>query len=151
MASAATRIHNARTNGATNFSSQIGDRIIIEIGWPWFYSRCWIDADACWWSSATADFALTSGLTTDLCPWVRLSRTVLSEFHPLILWFKIHHIPILLKILYLYRRIIYTCRYRAWTNNWGSRFNSGTYLTRRSAIIHTQPIILILEVQAAIH
>jgi len=76
MASAATRIHNARTNGATNFSSQIGDRIIIEIGWHGFTPAAELTQMRVGDPSATSDFALTSGLTTDLCPWVRLSQTV---------------------------------------------------------------------------
>ena len=74
--SAATRIHNARTNGASNFNSSIGDRIIIEIGFhgvtPSSTAVTLRHGDP----SATADFALTEALTTDLCPWVELSRTV---------------------------------------------------------------------------
>lgn len=76
VASAATRIHNVLTTGATNFSSQAGDRIIIEIGLhgvtPVAENIQMRFGDP----SATADFALTAGLTTDLCPWVQLSRTV---------------------------------------------------------------------------
>lgn len=73
----ATRIHSARTNGATNFSSSIGDRIVIEIGLHGVtpstsYSQTMRNGDP----SATGDFALTADLTTDLCPWVELSRTV---------------------------------------------------------------------------
>jgi hypothetical protein len=71
-----TRIHNALTGGASNFSSQTGDRIIVEIGvhgvTPSLTSVSLRVGDP----SATADFALTAGLTTDLCPWVELSRTV---------------------------------------------------------------------------
>lgn len=73
---AATRIHSARTNGATAFNSQVGDRIIIELGvhgvTPAAESIQMRVGDP----TATSDFALTSGLTTDLCPWVELSRTV---------------------------------------------------------------------------
>ena len=76
VASAATRIHSARVNGAANFSSQIGDRIIIEIGLhgvtPAAVSVQMRFGDP----SGTADFALTAALTTDLDPWVELSRTV---------------------------------------------------------------------------
>jgi hypothetical protein len=76
MASAATRIHNARVTGATTFSSQIGDRIIIELGLhgvtPALENIQMRIGDP----SATSDFALTAALTTDLCPWVQLSRTV---------------------------------------------------------------------------
>lgn len=75
-----TRIHSARTGGASNFSSQIGDRIIIEIGHhgvtPSLTAANLRSGDP----SATEDFALTEGLTTDLCPWVELSRTV--DFEP---------------------------------------------------------------------
>jgi len=76
VASAATRIHAARVTGATTFSSQAGDRIIIEIGLhgvtPGLQSIQMRFGDP----SATADFARTAALTTDLCPWVELSRTV---------------------------------------------------------------------------
>jgi len=72
----ATRIHNARVDGATTFSSQIGDRIIIEIGLhlvtPAIENMQMRFGDP----NAVADFALTAGLTTDLDPWVRLSQTV---------------------------------------------------------------------------
>jgi hypothetical protein len=75
-ANAATRIHNARVNGATNFNSYAGDRIIIELGLhvvtPAIENMQMRKGDP----TAIADFALTAGLTTDLCPWVRLSRTV---------------------------------------------------------------------------
>jgi len=75
--SAATRIHSARTNGASNFTSYPGDRIIIEIGSHGVtpstsYTQTMRLGDP----SGTNDFALTSGLTTDLCPWVELSRLV---------------------------------------------------------------------------
>lgn len=76
IANAATRIHNARTGGAGTFSSSIGDRIIIEIGLhgvtPALESIQMRFGDP----SATSDFALTAALTTDLVPWVELSRTV---------------------------------------------------------------------------
>jgi len=76
VASAATRIHSARTGGATNFSSQIGDRIIIEIGVHGVTPAAVQVQMRVGDPSATGDFALTAGLTTDLCPWVRLSQTV---------------------------------------------------------------------------
>jgi len=76
LANIATRIHDARTDGASNFSSQAGDRIIIEIGhWgvtPTTNTVYHNYGDP----SATEDYALTAGLTTDLCPWVELSRDV---------------------------------------------------------------------------
>lgn len=75
-AAAATRIHSASVNGATNFSSQIGDRIIIELGvhgvTPAAESIQMRVGDP----TASADFALTAALTTDLDPWVELSKTV---------------------------------------------------------------------------
>ena len=76
LATIATRIHSARTDGATNFSSQIGDRIIIEIGVHGVTPT--LDIVRMRWGdpSATADYALTADLTTDLDPWVELSRTV---------------------------------------------------------------------------
>ena len=77
MASAATRIHDARTNGATAFASQPGDRIIIEIGLHGVTPLAQLIqmriGDP---TPPPDDFALTAGLTTDLCPWVQLSRTV---------------------------------------------------------------------------
>src|SRR4030043_1628875 len=76
VAAAATRIHNARTDGAANFSSQVGDRIIIEIGLHGITpSLTQVDmrfGDP----TATADFDLTEALKTDLVPWVDLSKTV---------------------------------------------------------------------------
>ncbi len=72
----------AATNAATavftaNVSAQYGDRIVIEMGARGLtpsidYTATMRFGDP----SATADFALTSGLTTDLCPWVELSPTL---------------------------------------------------------------------------
>ena len=76
LATIATRIHSARVNGATNFSSQIGDRIIIEIGHHGVTPSLNLVYHNYGDPSATEDYALTAGLTTDLCPWVELSRTV---------------------------------------------------------------------------
>jgi hypothetical protein len=77
ITSAETRICSALTGGAANFTSYGRDRIIIEIGLHGVtpstsYTQTLRVGDP----SATNDFALTSGLTTDLCPWVELSRTV---------------------------------------------------------------------------
>jgi hypothetical protein len=77
LATICTRIHSARTDGAATFTSYAGDRIIIEIG----QHGVTPDIDAIVYQnfgdpSATSDYALTAGLTTDLCPWVELSRTV---------------------------------------------------------------------------
>ena len=73
---ASTRIHTSRTDGATTFNSQVNDRIIIEIGvhgsTPDTVEVQMRYGDP----SATNDFALTPGLTTDLVPWVELSKTV---------------------------------------------------------------------------
>ncbi len=80
IASAATRIRNASTNGATNFSSQAGDRIIIEIGVHGVTPTASNVQHRIGDPSGTSDFALTTGLTTDLCSWVELSRTVLFGF-----------------------------------------------------------------------
>ncbi len=76
LATIATRIHSARVNGATNFSSQIGDRIIIEIGHHGVTPSLATVYHNYGDPSGTGDFALTEGLTTDLCPWVELSRTI---------------------------------------------------------------------------
>jgi hypothetical protein len=80
---AQTRIHSARTGGASNFDSQIGDRIIIEIGIHGVtpsvsFTQTMRVGDP----TATNDFALTASLTTDLCPWVELSRTVTFGVSP---------------------------------------------------------------------
>jgi hypothetical protein len=81
VASAATRIHSARTNGAAGFTSQVGDRLIIELGvhgvTPALVQVQMRVGDPI----GTEDFALTAALTTDLCPWVQLSRDVV--FQPL--------------------------------------------------------------------
>jgi hypothetical protein len=82
MASAATRIHNARTNGATAFSSQVGDRIIVEIGLHGVTPAAELIQMRIGDPNATEDFALTAGLTTDLCPWVQLSRDVVFGTPP---------------------------------------------------------------------
>lgn len=76
--SALTRIHNARTTGATNFTSYAGDRIIIELGLHGVTpSTSYTNTMRIGDPTATSDFALTAGLTTDLCPWVQLSRDVI--------------------------------------------------------------------------
>jgi len=84
MASAATRIFNAATTGATTFSSQIGDRIIIEIGVHGITPALELIQQRIGDPTPTpVDFALTSGLTTDLVSWVELSRTVTFGNAPL--------------------------------------------------------------------
>lgn len=76
VASAATCIHSARVDGATNFSSQVGDRIIIEIGVHGVTPTATNVQMRIGDPTVGNDFALTAGLTTDLRPWVELSRTV---------------------------------------------------------------------------
>lgn len=66
------------TRGASSacsvLSAQAGDRIVIELGVQGitpsttYYARMRFGDP-----TATADFALTQGLTTDLCPWVEFS------------------------------------------------------------------------------
>lgn len=75
VSTAATRIKNALATNAV--TAQSGDRIQIEIGLRGHptntaYSTTITYGDP----SATADFALTAGLTTALDPWVELSQTV---------------------------------------------------------------------------
>jgi len=77
MASAATRIHSARTNGATAFTSYAGDRVIIELGLHGVTPAAQLIQMRVGDPSATSDFALTAALTTDLCPWVQLSKDLL--------------------------------------------------------------------------
>jgi hypothetical protein len=73
-ASAATRIHNARA--ITTVNALAGDRIMIDIGihgvTPANENMQMRFGDP----TASADFALTSGLTTDLDPWWELSTTL---------------------------------------------------------------------------
>lgn len=71
-----TRIFTARVEGATAFSSQIGDRIIVELGVHGVTPTQTTVQLRVGDTAALADFALTVGLATDLCPWVELSRTV---------------------------------------------------------------------------
>lgn len=63
----------ASAQAVTAYTTADGDRLVVEIGWsdtagtsPRAQSR--------YGSSASADFALTAGLTTDLRPWLELSR-----------------------------------------------------------------------------
>lgn len=75
ITTAATRIKNAIATTAV--TSLAGDRICIELG-----SRYNSAATNSTFTlkygdpSATADYALTAALTTDLCPWVELSQTL---------------------------------------------------------------------------
>jgi hypothetical protein len=70
-----TRIHSARA--ITTVNALAGDRIVIEIGSHGVTpSTAYDDGLKFGDPSATADYALTSGLTTDLVPWVELSATL---------------------------------------------------------------------------
>jgi hypothetical protein len=70
-----TRIKNGIA--VTSVTAQTGDRIQIEIGTKSGYNIASGTASINFGDpSATADFALTSGLTTALCPWVELSATL---------------------------------------------------------------------------
>lgn len=70
-----TRIKNAIATSAV--TAQAGDRLQIEIG-ARINGTTTTDTFTHRYGdpSATGDFALTSGLTTDLCPWVELSQTL---------------------------------------------------------------------------
>jgi hypothetical protein len=88
--SAETRICDALNGGAADFISYPRDRIIIEIGLHGVtpstsYTQTLRVGDP----SATNDFALTSALTTDLCPWVELSRTVTINEAIMTPWLKV--------------------------------------------------------------
>jgi hypothetical protein len=76
VASAATRIINNTAFTSASITSVAGDRIVIEIGvnglTPALENVQMRIGDP----TATSDFALTSGLTTDLCPWFEISPTV---------------------------------------------------------------------------
>jgi|MudIll2142460700_1097286.scaffolds.fasta_scaffold04411_4 hypothetical protein len=76
LATIATRIHDARTSGASNFSSQAGDRIIIEIGHHGVSPALNVAYHNYGDPTATQDFSLAAGDTNDYVPWVELSRDV---------------------------------------------------------------------------
>lgn len=74
VAAAATRIHSARA--LTLVNALAGDRIVCEIGihavTPANENMQLRFGDP----TATADFALTAALTTDLVPWLELSQNI---------------------------------------------------------------------------
>jgi len=72
----ATRIHSARTGGATAFTSQAGDRIIIELGVHGVTPALEAIQMAVGDLTELSDYTLTAGTTTTLAPWVELSRDV---------------------------------------------------------------------------
>lgn len=72
---AQTRIHSAIANSSVN--ALAGDRIVLEVGIHAVTAGNTTNITLRFGDpSATADFALTSGLTTDLVPWVELSDNV---------------------------------------------------------------------------
>lgn len=74
IASAATRIQTAAA--ITGFSANAGDRLVLEIGIHAVTPVNEIMQERFGDPTATGDFALTAGLTTDLCPWAELSQTI---------------------------------------------------------------------------
>lgn len=76
---ASTRIWNGIQ--LSSVACQANDRIVIEIGWratntvstSYTTTRTWGDP------TATADYALTSGLTTSLCPWVEFTEDLFTH------------------------------------------------------------------------
>ena len=75
VTTAATRIHNALA--VTSVNALAGDRIAIEVGFHGLTPAPGATGTLRFGDpTGTADFALTSGLTTDLCPWVQLSANI---------------------------------------------------------------------------
>ena len=73
IASAATRI---RSGAVTSARVNEGDRLVLEIGIHGITPANEIMEMRFGDPTATGDFALTSGLTTDLCPWFELSHNI---------------------------------------------------------------------------
>ncbi len=81
--SAETRIGNAQA--VTTVAALAGDRIVIEIGVHGVTPLTGTDATLRFGDpTGTADFALTSGLTTDLVPWVELSAALILGTVPVV-------------------------------------------------------------------
>jgi hypothetical protein len=75
VTAAETRIHNALAIATVN--GLAGDRIVMEVGGHFVTPASGTTLTLRLGDpSATGDFALTSGLTTDLCPWFELSQTL---------------------------------------------------------------------------
>ena len=74
MASAATRIQSAKA--ITSFNAPAGSRIILEIGVHGVTPANKTVQLRYGDPTATADFALTTALTTDLCPWGEISTNL---------------------------------------------------------------------------
>jgi hypothetical protein len=75
VASAATRIHSARAFTSA-IAAQAGDRLILEVGLHGLTPAAENVQMRIGDPSATADFALTAALTTDLCSWWEVSPTL---------------------------------------------------------------------------
>lgn len=76
---AQTRIHAARAFGA-NVNALAGDRLCLEVGIHAVTAANAANITLRFGDpSGTADFALTSGLTTDLCPWWEISPDVFAS------------------------------------------------------------------------
>lgn len=75
-ASAATRIVNAQA--LTPINAQSGDRIVVELGGHAAGPTAAGSYTMRLGNNAASDFALTSGLTTDLNPWVEFSQDLWS-------------------------------------------------------------------------
>lgn len=71
---AATRIVNAQT--VSSIAAQAGDRIVVEIGLTATTPLSLEGGVQRFGTSAASDFALTSGLTTDLNPWCEFSQNL---------------------------------------------------------------------------
>lgn len=73
----ATRVIPAGT-ALTSYTCVSGDRLVIEIGYRSHDTATTARNSILRFGdpTATADFALTAGLTTDLCPWMELSATL---------------------------------------------------------------------------
>jgi len=74
IASAATRIIAAGL--VTSFACNAGDRLVLEIGIHGVTPVNEVMQMRFGDPTAVADFALTTALTTDLCPWAELAQTV---------------------------------------------------------------------------
>jgi hypothetical protein len=77
-ASAATRIVN--NQAVTPLTIEQGDRLVVEVGGRATGPTASGSYTLRFGTSAATDFALTSGLTTDLNPWFELSQNVFTPF-----------------------------------------------------------------------
>jgi hypothetical protein len=77
-AAAATRRAGAGL-ATTAVSAQFGDRLVVEVGGHAAAPTAATSFNLRFGNSATSDFANSSGLTTDLNPWVELSQDIWGE------------------------------------------------------------------------